>query len=128
MVERTTRLEACAPILVVSDVPASVDYYRDALGFDVAFVWGEPSYYAGVCRDDVTLHLQAADRTERPAGGGAVSLFVGDADAIHRELVERGARVLMEPRTYPYGMRDFNAADLDGNQLTFGHAVEGSQA
>ena len=37
MAQRVAELRDCAPVLVVRDVPASVDYYRDALGFDVAF-------------------------------------------------------------------------------------------
>ena len=51
---------ACAPILVVADMAASLVYYEKALGFQVAFVWGEPTYYAGVCRGALTLHLHAA--------------------------------------------------------------------
>jgi hypothetical protein len=36
------------------------------------------------------------------------------------ELKSRGASTLNEPRDYPYGMRDFDIHDLDGNQLCFG--------
>jgi uncharacterized glyoxalase superfamily protein PhnB len=52
--------------------------------------------------------------------------FVGSADDVHRELVARGARVVKPPATYPYGMRDFDVEDLDGNSLVFGHAVRTS--
>ena len=38
----------------------------------------------------------------------------------YRELKSRGARTLNEPKDYPYGMRDFDIHDLDGNQLCFG--------
>lgn len=107
-------------VFVVRDLDASLAYYREALGFDVAFTWGEPTYYAGVCRGAVTLHLQAASRTPRPPGASSLCVFVGSADDVHRELRGRGARVLKEPATYPYGMRDFDVADLDGNTLVFG--------
>lgn len=36
------------------------------------------------------------------------------------EMKARGARTLGEPKDYPYGMRDFNVLDLDGNELCFG--------
>ncbi len=58
--------------------------------------------------------------TTRPIECAAVFVFVGSADEVHRELRRRGARILKEPATYPYGMRDFNVADLDGNTLIFG--------
>jgi uncharacterized glyoxalase superfamily protein PhnB len=113
---------------VVKNVPASVAHYRDTLGFEVAFTWGDPVTFAGVCRDDVTIHLQADDQTRRPAGGGAVSIFVDDADRLYAELTERGATIPIEPKTYPYGMHEFSAFDPDGNQLTYGHAVGEDEA
>jgi hypothetical protein len=41
-------------------------------------------------------------------------------DALRREFVGSGARVIKAPQDYPYGMRDFDLHDLDGNRLTFG--------
>jgi catechol 2,3-dioxygenase-like lactoylglutathione lyase family enzyme len=114
----------CAAIFVVRDITASLAYFRDSLGFEIAFTYGEPTFYAGVCRGTVTIHLQAASQTPRPIGASSLSVFVGSADELHREFVQRGARILKEPATYPYGMRDFNVEDLDGNTLIFGHSVE----
>ena len=36
-------------VLTVSDIAASLAYYRDKLGFDIAFEYGNPTSYAGVC-------------------------------------------------------------------------------
>ena len=35
-------------------------YYRDKLGFDIAFEYGKPTFYVGLCSGEVTLHLIAA--------------------------------------------------------------------
>jgi len=110
----------CAAIFVVRDIAASLAYFQRALGFAISFTYGEPTFYAGVCRGAVAIHLQAASQTSRPPGASSLAVFVEDADDFHRELVERGARVLKPPATYPYGMCDFNVADLDGNTLIFG--------
>ena len=90
------------------------------LGFRTEFTYGEPTFYAGVERDSVVIHLQAASDMKRQAGHGAVNVFVTDVDALYQELKSRGARTLNEPKDYPYGMRDFDVHDLDGNQLCFG--------
>ena len=113
-------LVGAATILTVGDIEASVAYYRDNLGFDVTFQYGEPTYYACLCRDEVALHLRAARAPDWAAGKGAIAIFVDDVDALHAELVKRGARVVKPPQDYPYGMRDFDVVDLEGNQLTFG--------
>jgi catechol 2,3-dioxygenase-like lactoylglutathione lyase family enzyme len=114
------KLCAAATTFAVADVLRSLAYYRDALGFAVAFTYGEPTYYAGLKRDEVTIHLQAASVAKRVAGQGSVYVFVIGVDALYAEFKARGARLLSEPRDYPYGMRDFNVADLDGNELCFG--------
>ena len=109
-----------ATVLVVRDVLGSVEHFRDVLGFTVEFTYGEPTFYAGVERDGVAIHLQAASETMRQPGHGGITIFVTDVDALYRELTARGARTLNEPKDYPYGMRDFDVHDLDGNHLCFG--------
>ena len=115
-----TSLHGAATVFVVQDVLRSVEHYRDVLGFHTEFMYGQPTFYAGVERDGVAIHLQAASETKRQPGHGAVNVFVADVDALYQELKARGARTLNEPKDYPYGMRDFDITDLDGNQLCFG--------
>jgi catechol 2,3-dioxygenase-like lactoylglutathione lyase family enzyme len=107
-------------VFTVKDVLASARYYRDKLGFDLAFEYGKPTYYVGLCSGGVSLHLVEAGRTPRQPGHGAVSIFVDDVDGLHAELQQRGARILKAPADYDYGLRDFDVADLDGNMLFFG--------
>jgi uncharacterized glyoxalase superfamily protein PhnB len=113
-------LVGAAAIFTVRDIAASLAYYRDALGFDITFQYGEPVFYACLCRDAVALHLRAARAPDWISGHGALCIFVADVDAVHAELAGRGARIIAPPQDYDYGMRDFDVADLDGNQLTFG--------
>lgn len=119
-IPKAVKLCAAAPVFVVQDVLRSVEHYRDALGFDTEFTYGEPTFYAGVKRDEVILHLEAAKESKRKPGQAALYVFVTDVDALYQELKSRGARTLNEPKTYPYGMRDFDVHDLDGNTLCFG--------
>jgi catechol 2,3-dioxygenase-like lactoylglutathione lyase family enzyme len=113
-------MTGAAAVLTVRDIAASIEHYRDVLGFNVTFQYGEPIFYACLCRDEVSLHLLAAHQTKRLPGNGGVAVFVKDVDALHAELCARGANVLKPPQDYAYGMRDFDIVDPDGNQLTFG--------
>jgi len=117
------QLHGAAPVFVVRDVLKSVEHYRDVLGFEVEFLYGEPTYYAGVERGNVLIHLQAAHESRRQPGQQAINVFVSDVDALYEQLKARGAKLLNEPKDYAYGMRDFNVADLDGNDLCFGMEV-----
>ena len=109
-----------ASVLVVQDVARSVEHYRDVLGFRVEFTYGDPAIYAGVVRDNVLIHLQAARETKRQPGHSSIDIFVTDVDTLHAELAARGARTRSAPQDYDYGMRDFAVEDLDGNHLAFG--------
>ena len=120
MPAQSPMIVGAATVFVVSNVGTSVEHYRDVLGFTVTFQYGNPTFYVCLCRDEVGLHLLAAHETKRLPGNGGICVFVTDVDAVHAELVARGANVIKPPQNYDYGMRDFDVVDLDGNQLTFG--------
>jgi len=119
-------LTGAATVLAVGDIAESLAYYRDALGFAVAFEYGQPTFYVCLCRDDVQVHLIAASETRRLPGNGGLAVFVDDVDALHAEFVKRGAKVVKPPENYDYGMREFEVADPDGNQLFFGMGLSGT--
>jgi catechol 2,3-dioxygenase-like lactoylglutathione lyase family enzyme len=120
MAEEQPMLVGAATVFVVSSIARSIEYYRDALGFAITFQYGNPTFYACLCRDEVALHLLAAQETKRLPGNGGICVFVKDVDRVHADLLSRGANVIKAPQNYDYGMRDFDVVDLDGNHLTFG--------
>ena len=125
MAEFSPKLCGSATLFVVEDVLAAVAHYRDVLGFRECFTYGEPVFYGGVARDEVTIHFQAASKTQRRPGNGAINIFVTEVDALYVELRSRGARIVEAPGNRQYGIRDFDIADPDGNRLTFGMGIEG---
>jgi uncharacterized glyoxalase superfamily protein PhnB len=120
MTEEHTMMVGAATVFVVSNIAKSIEHYREALGFTITFQYGNPTFYACLCLDEVALHLLAAHETKRLPGNGGICVFVKDVDRVYADLVSRGANVIKAPQDYDYGMRDFDVVDLDGNQLTFG--------
>jgi len=51
-------------------------------------------------------------------------VYIRDADTLHAELVAKGANVLDEPVSMPWGLRQFHVLDLEGNRITFGQTFE----
>jgi predicted enzyme related to lactoylglutathione lyase len=112
-------LDQIMPELPLTDVPAGVAHYRDVLGFSVNY----QQHDIGVMDRDVVRLLLIA-RSERHTGIGSCYVYVRDADALHAELVAKGARVQGEPVSRPWGLREFRVLDPEGNQLTFGQPFE----
>jgi len=113
------QLRQALPELPLSDVPAGVAYYCDVLGFRINYAEGD---FGVMDRDDITLLL--IGRTPRHTGIGSCYVYIRDADGLHAELKIRGANLLGEPVSHPWGLRDFQVLDLEGNRITFGQTFE----
>lgn len=121
-----------APYLLVGNVTATAEYYRDTLGFEFDRFWGEPPSFCMVYRQGITIMLAQLEPggTMRPnrladpeRSAWDAYVWVDDADALHTELVARGAIIAREICDQPYGCRDFDVEDCNGYRLCFGHDI-----
>jgi glyoxylase I family protein len=115
------------PLLEVFDLPASVAFYRDVLGFEL--VSGDDSWWCMLKLGESTLMLNTAyERDERPPapdparvrGHADTSLYFSSADPgeVYAHLRKKGWPVT-EPVVTSYGMRHVSTKDPDGFQLFF---------
>jgi predicted enzyme related to lactoylglutathione lyase len=126
-------LTGLAPVLLVADVRVAAEYYRDRLGFDVSFYDRIPDHYAYAERDGCHLHF-ACFHGVRPRPNVEVVppdmfdvyFWVDDVEALHEEVVGRGADVMVPPTDQGYGLREIRVRDPHGYILAFGQAAAGS--
>lgn len=124
-----TRLSAAEPQLFVHDIARSCEFYSRALGFTVAFTYGEPPFYAQVFRDGARLNLRhvdtaAIDPARRDAEQLlAASVTLDDADSLFREYQKAGVDFAQPLRLEEWGARTFIVRDPDGNLLLFAGRV-----
>src|SRR5918994_3670799 len=83
-----TRFERADPILRVANLPRSVRYYVDILGFTNA-EWGGDDFTC-VTRDGASIYLSEGDQGQP---GTWVWLGVEDVDMLHAEYRESGATI-----------------------------------
>ena len=124
------------PLIQVFDMPTSLRFYRDILGFaeveksgrgdDVGWAW--------LRHGDAALMLNTAyDVGERPdepeaarvTAHGDTILYLGceDLKGAHEYLVAQGVRA-EAPKVAPYGMNQLYATDPDGYGVCFQWPVE----
>jgi len=111
-----------APVLHVSSMEQSVAFYTEKLGFTERFRYGGEYTvleYAG----EVQMHLSTTNN-RTPAGNGQVYIICDTVDEYYAEITDRGVVTLAAPADWPYGMRDFELADPDGNLLAFGAEIK----
>jgi uncharacterized glyoxalase superfamily protein PhnB len=51
-------------------------------------------------------------------------IFARDVDQLHAELRERHALIRQPPTNMPWGLREMQVADPDGNVIRFGTGIE----
>lgn len=111
-----------SPFLATEDLPATLAFYLDKLGFSLAWEWGQPAELAAVCRDQVELTL--ANRADaKPGGISRLYLHIDGIDDYHAQLLAAGVAITVAIGDRPYGMRDFSVTDPAGNVLCFGQAL-----
>lgn len=119
----TVAFQSVSPIVTVQDLAQALAFYQHALGFAIAWTWGEPARLAAVCRDKVEITLAQADAHTGPAGSAHLYIRITDIDTYHARLVHAGVRITVPIDDRSYGLRDFRIADPSGNQLDFGQVL-----
>ncbi|HEY2014328.1 MAG TPA: VOC family protein [Bryobacteraceae bacterium] len=115
------------PLLEVFDLPASLRFYRDLLGFEL--ISGDDTWWCMLQLGEVKLMLNTAyEDNKRPSeplpsrvrGHGDTSLYFSspDPDAVYTHLLEHDWPV-NEPTVTSYGVRQVSTKDPDGFQLFF---------
>lgn len=125
------KIEGIAPMLYVFDMPESLRFYRDILGFSVVMS-SEPNHYTNW----VLLKLNGAELmlntayelehrplhpdNERIAAHQDTCLYFGcpDTDALYTHLIKNGIK-LNKPEITRYNWKAIHLKDPDGYGLYF---------
>ena len=109
----TVAFGRATPILRVSDMDRAVRFYTECLGFERA--WGDGGV-TELRRGEAAVMLAQADQ-----GGGKAWLYLGvdDVDALRDEIASTAAAIRNGPSNYPWGARELQVEDPDGNVIRF---------
>jgi len=131
-------LQRIAPQWIVEDVPTSVAFYRDKLGFAVEFL-GDPPLFAILRKDGITLMVRALPAAGMPrpnfvafqrAGwhtDGAEAwdayVWVENIDSFYEALRQKDIDFVKALTQTDHGTREFEIRDPDGYNLCFGQLI-----
>ena len=114
-----------APQFFTTDLPPTLAYYQDKLGFECLSTWQDPPVYAIVARDQQQIHFRCAeppvpnpDKYEDELLDAYV--FVEDVDRLYSEYCARGVDCPRALDNTPWNSREFVVKDCDGRLVAFG--------
>jgi uncharacterized glyoxalase superfamily protein PhnB len=116
-----------SPTLAVRNMKQAIQFYRDSLGFKMGMVFPDADNpeYADLSKDGMVLMLIPARSVAIGAKeklGIGVNLYMqidGNIDEYCNEVTNKGAKVVVDIKDEPFGIRDFTVEDIDGYKLTF---------
>jgi len=113
-----------APQFFTLDIPRTLAYYKDKLGFACSGTWQDPPVYAIVTRDQHAIHFRcAAPPIPNPDKYSDelldAYLLIDDADSLFAEYASRGVEFTRALANTPWHTREFVVKDCDGRLLAF---------
>jgi len=105
------------PELPVVDVERAQEHYRDALGFEIGWLYPDKTI-GSVSRGEAVIFFR---RRELPFEPAIHWVFAEDIDATYEEMKSLGADIVDPLEKKPWGLRQFTVKDLDGNLFYFHH-------
>jgi uncharacterized glyoxalase superfamily protein PhnB len=117
-------LKSVAPQIIVEDVVATAEYYRDVLGFEINGFWADPPVYAIVSRGGVEIHFGKSEKSGSSnsvvrSGSFDLYVWVDDIEGLHKELMSASANVVEGPVKRVYESTEVVVKDLNGYVLVF---------
>jgi len=117
----------------VRDVKTSCDFFAEKLGFEIAFVYGEPPFYGQVARGGARLNLRCVDapvidgdvrdREELLSASMTVET-AAEIQQLYLEFQAAGAQLHKMLKEEEWGALNFIVKDPDGNLLLFSGPAE----
>jgi catechol 2,3-dioxygenase-like lactoylglutathione lyase family enzyme len=121
-------LASIRPSFIVKDLPTSISYYRDRLGFQLDFQGPDDGpFWAGVSRDGIGIMLKAIapdvmpcpNHTRHEWAPPDAHIYSTDPDALFAEFSRRGASFVKRLSFIDEGLWGFEITDADGYVLAF---------
>lgn len=120
-------LTSVAPQLFVADIKTSCDFFTEKLGFRIDFVYGDPSFYAQVARDNAKFVLRTVDepvftnvREREDLLSAAITVATSnEIEQLSLDYQTAGVTFHQPLRQEPWGALTFIVEDPDRNLILF---------
>lgn len=112
---------AAVPEIPAPNVDRAADYYVNILGFTLDW-GGEHGGIAGISRGDCRLFITNPSFRQSYGNAGPVLFWLNldsraEVDGLFAEWKAAHANIVSAPEDKPWKLREFLAADLDGNLI-----------
>ncbi|TAE03867.1 MAG: bleomycin resistance family protein [Bacteroidetes bacterium] len=124
------QFQSLTPNLLVTDVNATIDFYKQNFGFEIQMFYPETGnlVWAMIAKDNIAIMIQEKEsilgeypELKNRTLGGSQTFYINvvGIEEIYAKLTQNGVSILIELRKTVYDAKEFAIKDLNGYILTF---------
>jgi len=113
-------LSRAEPILPVSDLLKTVDYWHNVLGFHDTWTWGEPPNYGGAVWNDAAIQFSLNPALASASKGNAIFIRVKKLQSLYEFHQTNNAEIVEPLENKPWGMAGYTVREINGYYISFG--------
>lgn len=123
------RMQRLTPMLLVSNLEASLQFFGDVLGFDTPYVMSEYRYAYIACEGVAVRLFEASPDIDLQDEARQVHCYIDveDLDGLYAELKPELDKLpkgrVRPPFDTEYGQREFHVTDADTLLISFGETI-----
>lgn len=113
-------LRTSEAVLAVADVAATIRFYREKLGFEGEWLWGDPPTFGGVRWGGIQIMFCQQERLASKVEGHMHYFRCDDIEALYQHHRQRHAPIIDDIENKPWDLREYTIRDINGYHLRFG--------
>ena len=111
------------PILAVSDITETIEYWHNVLGFPNKWTWGEPPNYGGVNWNSTSIQFSLDPDLSTASKGNAIFIRVKKLEELYRYHQQKNAVIVEALENKPWGMAGYTVKEVNGYYIVFAGAM-----
>jgi uncharacterized glyoxalase superfamily protein PhnB len=112
-------MRASQPVFAVSDVGEAIRFYRDVLGFESEWLWGDPPVHGGIRWNEVQVMFHKNPAMAANIEGHGHYFVVDDVRRLYQQHQSSGAPIITDLEDQPWGISEYVVRDINGYHLVF---------
>lgn len=116
----TLPLSHVEPVLAVTDITKTVDYWHEVIGFPQKWIYGNPVNHGGVSWEGTTfIQFGLNPQLAKASKGNSVWIRARDIASLYEFHQQRKAKIISPLENKPWGHSEYTLEDINGYYIHF---------
>lgn len=107
------------PVLVVSDISETINYWQKVLGFTNKWTWGNPPNHGGVSWQGVFIQFTLNPDLVHLSKGFCIWIKVKQIELLYKLHQQNKAQIIDPLKNKPWGLAEYMVKDNNGHYIIF---------